>query len=429
MKDKLAALLNLEVELRSCEPIEEEYCREVPGNFLKNTISGFCSKLAEQLMSPSVTLPWILSLVGNSSGLSGMLVPLKNLGSLLPQLMVSGAIRKYPVRKYFWAIPAFVQGVMVILMGISLLFLEGIDAGIAVVFLLLLFSIASGVSSVAFKDVMGKTIPKGKRGHLLAWRATGGGVLTLLFGLALYFYLKSSEPMAIILLLVGSAAVLWILAGVFFAWIKEGPGATGGGRTPIQEFKAGLQFLKEDQNLRNFVLARAFLMAIPLAQPFFVIIGKESTRAEFSGLGIFVIASGIAAMVSSPFWGRFADRSSRKMMLGIALFGIVNCCGVLGFMYLQPASQNLYLFAPLILLNMMAHGGARLSRKTYLTDFAPEAERPLYIALSNTLIGVFTLLTAGIGFIAEWFNYEVLLLFFISMLLISMFWTYRLREV
>jgi len=78
---------------------------------------------------------------------------------------------------------------------------------------------------------------------------------------------------------------------------------------------------------------------------------------------------------------------------------------------------------------MMAHGGARLSRKTYMTDFAPEKERPLYIALSNTRIGFFTLLTAGIGFIAQWFNYEALLIFFMWMLLLSIFWTYKLKEV
>jgi MFS family permease len=276
---------------------------------------------------------------------------------------------------------------------------------------------------------MGKTIPKGKRGRLLAWRATGGGVLTLLFGFALYFYLNSWGPLNATLVLVGSAAILWVLAGFFFSLIKEVPGATDGGRTPLQEFRAGLHFLKVDHNLRNFVLARAFLMAIPLAQPFFVIIGRETTESDFSGLGIFVIASGVAAVVSSPLWGRFADRSSRKLMLVIALFGILNCLLVLGFIHLSPASQSIYLFAPLILLNMMAHGGARLSRKTYLTDFAPEKERPLYIALSNTLIGCFTLLTAGIGFIAELFNYEILLFFFIVMLLFSILWTYRLKEV
>lgn len=428
-KNKTSTWLNLELESRSCEAIGEEHCAEVPGNFLKNALSGFCSKLAEQLISPSVTLPWILSVIGSSSGISGMLVPIKNLGSLLPQLAVSGAIRKYPIRKYFWGIPAFVQAFLVLLMGLSFGLLEGTQVGIAVVVLLLLFSMASGISSVAFKDVMAKTIPKGNRGKLLAWRATGGGILTLIFGLGLYLYVTSWETMTSMLLLVGAAAVLWILAGVFFLLIREEPGATEGGRTAIHEFKAGVHFLKEDKNLRYFILARAFLMAIPLAQPFFVIIGKETTQARITGLGIFVIASGIAAMVSSPFWGIFADRSSRKLMLVIAIFGIINLCLVLGFMYLDISLQTIYLFAPLILLNMMAHGGARLSRKTYLTDFAPEKERPLYIALSNTLIGCFTLLTAGIGFIAQWFNYEALLIFFMGMLLLSMFYIYRLKEV
>lgn len=426
---KASTRLNLQLESGSSDPLGDEHCNKVPNNFLKNALSGFCSKLAEQLISPSVTLPWILSLIGSGSGVSGMLVPIKNLGSLLPQLAVSGAIRKFPVRKYFWGIPAFVQALLVLFMGLSFVILEGIQVGIAIVVLLFLFSMASGVSSVAFKDVMAKTIPKGNRGRLLAWRATGGGILTFIFGLGLYFYVKSWDTMTIILLLAGVAAGLWILAGVIFLFIQEEPGATGGGRTALQELKAGAHFLKEDKNLRYFVLARAFLMAIPLAQPFFVIIGKETTQSSITGLGIFVIASGIAAMVSSPFWGIFADRSSRKLMLVIAVFGIINCSLVIGFMYLDTSFQTIYLFAPLILLNMMAHGGARLSRKTYMTDFAPEKERPLYIALSNTLIGCFTLLAMGIGFIAQWLNYEALLIFFMGMLLLSMFWTYKLKEV
>ncbi len=429
MTKKDSTLLKLELETRSCESIGEEHCKQVPGNFAKNALSGFCSKLAEQLLSPSITLPWLLSLTGSGSAVSGMLVPIKNFGSLLPQLAVSGSIRKFPVRKYFWGIPAFVQAVLVLFMGISFLVLEGVEIGVAIVILLLLFSIASGVSSVAFKDVMGKTIPKGTRGKLLATRATGGGILTLIFGLGLYYYVSVWDTMTIILLLVGMAACLWSLAGILFLFIREEPGATEGGRTALQELKVGTHLLKEDKNLRYFILARAFLMAIPLAQPFFVLIGKEATQSKLTGLGVFVIASGIAAMISSPFWGMFADRSSRKLMMAIAAFGILNCCLVFGFMYLDTSMQTIYLFAPLILLNMMAHGGARLSRKTYLTDFAPEKERPLYIALSNTLIGCFTILTAGIGFIAQWFNYEALLLFFMAMLLLSMVWTYKLKEV
>lgn len=418
-----------EGEERSCSAITEDQCTDVPGNFIKNALSGFCSKLAEQLISPGLTLPWLLSMMQAGLGASGMLVPLKNLGSLLPQLMVSGSIRSFPRRKYFWSLPAFFQALMVFLMGGLFFSLEGQPLGWTVVFLLLLFSMASGVSSVAFKDVMGKTIPKGKRGRLLATRATGGGALTLAFGLFLFFFLREQSQDVIVLVLAGASTILWLLAGLFFWMIKEEKGATEGGRTPLEEFRKGFHLLKTDGNLREFVLARAFLMAIPLAQPFFVIIGREHASADLSGLGLFVVASGIAALVSSPFWGIFADRSSRRLMMAVGLFGIINCLLVLTFIYLDGGQRSMYLFAPIILLNMMAHGGARLSRKTYLTDFAPEKERPLYIALSNTLIGMFTLLTAGIGFIAEWFGYSVLLLFLVGMLLVSMVFSYRLKEV
>ena len=88
-----------EGEERVCEAISEDQCEEVPGNFLKNSLSGFSSKLAEQLVSPGVTLPWILSVLGASSGFAGLLVPLKNAGSLLPQLLVSAKIRAFAKRK------------------------------------------------------------------------------------------------------------------------------------------------------------------------------------------------------------------------------------------------------------------------------------------------------------------------------------------
>lgn len=417
-----------EGEERSCQAITEENCSEVPGNFLKNSLSGFCSKLAEQLVSPGITLPWMLSMFGAGMGVSGMLVPLKNLGSLLPQLLISGRIRAYSRRKFFWGVPALFQAFMVLLIGLAFWKLESPSMEFTVVAALVFFSIASGISSVAFKDVMGKTIPKGQRGRLLATRATGGGLLTLLFGAVLFFFLRDSGNALTVAVLVIGAFILWVLAAVFFLWIDEGKGATEGGRTPIREFKAGWQLLKKDKNFQNFIWARAFLMAIPLAQPYFVLVGKRHTDADLSGLGLFVIAAGLAALLSSPTWGKMADRSSRHLMMGIAIFGIVNCLLVLGFTVLPGDLQTIYVFAPMILLNMMAHGGARMSRKTYLTDYAPENDRPTYIALANTLIGIFTLLTAGIGYLAEWFGTPFLLLFLCFMLLCSIYFSWRLKE-
>lgn len=427
-KEKIYDWITDDGEPRICEAISEEQCDEVPGSFLKNALSGWCSKLAEQVVSAGVTLPWIFDLIGASTGLTGLLVPIKNAGSLLPQLVVSAKIRAFPKRKYFWAGAAFAQSFFLFLMFLAVYFLDGNTAGFLIILSFFLFSVASGVGSVSFKDVLAKTIPKGKRGRLLATRATGGGILTLLAGFVMYFFISDSGQDQTLYLLILTAVLLWALSAFLFSFIAEKKGATQGGRSPIKELKKGWELFTSNRDLRNFIFARAMLMAIPLAQPFLIIYGKQTTNAALSGLGLLVIASGIAGFISSPFWGKFADQSSRKLMIAVAVLGIINLSSVLLFELLPPAYLSIYTFAPLILINMMIHSGARLSRKTWLTDFAPENERPLYISLSNTCIGLFTILTAGIGFIAELFSLSILLYFLMGMLAISAFFSYSLQE-
>jgi len=65
------------------------------------------------------------------------------------------------------------------------------------------------------------------------------------------------------------------------------------------------------------------------------------------------------------------------------------------------------------LLIGFAEAGVRVGRKTYLVDAAPENERPLYVAMSNTVVGAFTILAGGLGFIADTFGLVTLLTIFI----------------
>ena len=417
--EKTYDLITDDGEARACDAIADEACIEAPGSFFKNAFNGFCTKLAEQLTSPGVVIPWVLSVLNASVGLSGLLVPIKNAGSLLPQLIVSAKIREFSVRKYFWAGAGLFQGIMLALMAWVIYALDGNTAGYLMVAALFLYSIASGVGSIAFKDVMGKTIPKGKRGRLLALRATGGGVLTVGAGLIFYFYFNGSTDKVIYVGLFAIAAVLWWIAAALFASIDEKPGATEGGRTPIQELKNGIGILKSDTNFRNFLITRALLMAIPLAQPFLILNARNLLDVSLQGLGLFVIVTGISNTVSSPFWGKFADKSSRGLMVVVSLLGIVTCAYAALFYLLPDSWQNIYAYAPVFFLIVMAHGGARLSRKTYLVDYAPKEERPLYVSLANTIIGIFTILTAGIGIIAEAFSLQALMYFLMTMLLSS----------
>ncbi|WP_425391061.1 MFS transporter [Ekhidna sp.] len=415
-------------EERACDAISEDSCKEAPGNFLLNGLNGFCTKLAEQIASPGLIIPYVFSLLGVPSFYSGLLVPIKNTGSLLPQLIVSAKIRAFKIRKYFWAAAGFFQGVMLLLIALVCYNYEAGTAGIFLILLLLLFSMASGVGSISFKDVLGKTIPKGKRGRLLSFRATGGGVLTILAGFALYFIVDGNSSIDSFIWLFVFAGILWIISAILFAFIREEPGATSGGRSPIDEIKNGWSLIKEDTNFRQFLITRALLLAIPLVQPFFVLYATENMDVELSGLGLFVIAAGISNTISSPFWGKFSDQSSRKVMMVSSAFAVIICLYVLLFDNLPSDFQNIYFFGPVFFLIIMAYGGARMARKTYLVDYAPSDERPLYVSVANTFMGVMTLLSGVLSVVAGFFGVKVMIASLMLLMILAILFGSKLKE-
>ena len=394
-------------EGRVCAAIPERACREAPRNFILNVLNGGATKLAEQLASPGLVLPWLFSTIGAPMALAGLLVPVKEAGSLLPQLAVAGSIRAYPKRKWIWVGAGSTQAMLLALIIPAAMWLSPNSAGWAIVALLALFSMASGVGSVAFKDVLAKTIPKGKRGRLLAARATLGGLLTLIAGSILRLHVVDSQVLVPYLVLIAAAAVLWALASMLFATIVEEKGATQGGRNALDSVSEGFRLIREIPGFRRFVLARIFLLSIELSLPFYALFARDVIGTSIGGLGVFVIANGIANIFSSPIWGRFADRSSRGVMMTSSLLAVGSGVAALVIGKLPIAWQNVFVFAPVFLIVGLSQAGLRLGRKTYLVDGAPDKDRPLYVAVSNTLIGGVTLVGGGLGVVAQSFGIRV----------------------
>jgi len=416
-------------ELRSCESIPDSDCTNVPRNFILNITNGSLTKLAERIISPNLTLPWILSFLGAPAYLIGMLVPVKDAGSLLPQLFVSGRIRSKPIRKYYWSGAALVQAIAMAVSAVLVYFFDEHWVSWALVGLLALFSIASGVASVSFKDVTGKTIPKGERGRMLSYRATFGGLLALAAGIILIFVLQDDTDRLVYTGMFLLTAMLWLAASVIFFLIKEEKGSVQGGRTPVREFKKGAEIIGKDTNFRNFLITRALLMAVPLLQPFYVIISKDLNSGSWNAIAFLIIISGLAQVVSSPFWGRFADENATKLMRVSALMALFGAMYALAFVVFDDSFQSFYAFLPVFFINGVAYAGARLSRKTYLVDYAPDDDRPTYVSVANTFIGIFTIVAAGFGFIAEWFGLSGQLLFFAALLIAVVILSFRLKKL
>ena len=387
-------------EGRVCKDIPDSACKEEAGNFFTHVTSLSTSKVSDGLIDPKLVLSWLLTTIGAPTWLIGLLVPVREAGALLPQLFTAAALRELPQRKWAWAAGSAIQGLAAASMGLAAFFLDGAAAGYAVLIALAVLALARSVCSVTYKDVLGKTVSKSRRGTATGTASTVGAAAVLIYGALLT--VGWIDRMSLViggLLLAGG---LWVTGAVLFTTLKEEPGSTEGGGNPIKSFRDNFRLLADDKQLRRFILTRGLLISTALAPPFMVALGTNTDEASqmFGGLGLLVIASAGAGLLSSYVWGRLADRSSRKALILTAAAATLALLATLG---LNAAGllQDVWALPLVLFVLMIAYQGVRLGRSTHLVDMASQDNRAAYTALSNTIIGTLLILGGGFSLVAH----------------------------
>ncbi len=406
-------------DARVCKDIPAESCHDQPRNFFAYLGANLLGKVSDEIASAKLVIPWVYGSLGVPTAFTGFLVPIREAGVLLPQLAVAAAIRRLAVRKGVWLLGAVLSALSLFGMAAAAATLEGSAAGSAVLVMLVVFSLARGLCSVSAKDVLGKTVSKSRRGVLMGWTASLSGVAVLGVGLWIGMAdLEGAGPGVFVWLLIGGG-LMWLLAALFFAAIREQPGATEGGGNAVAVAIKQLQLLADDVPFRRFVLARSLLLAVALAPPFYVLIAQQQSQAGLLGLAALIIANGLASSLSAPFWGYLGDKSSRRVMAnaaaGAGLLGLFTSMALA--LDWSWATGELGMAVIFVVLNVM-HGGVRLGRKVYLVDMASGENRAAYVAVSNTVIGVLMLVGGLVGLVGDWLGAAsvVLLLGAVSLL-------------
>jgi len=387
-----------EEDARVCKAIDEKACKVVPGNFLLTIISYFFNKLADAVANAKVVLPWIMESLNVPLFLISFLVPIKESGSLLPQLFIAAYVRKLPIRKWVWSLGTFLQALCMFGIAIVAWNMEGLNAGLAIIALLIAMSLARGLCSVAAKDVVGKTIPKTRRGALNGLSAMLAGLLVVVLGV--YFLLNGEKPFSAqnFGVLLSLAGFFWILASITYGQIKEYPGETDGGGNAFTVAISKLGILKTDKPFRLFVITRALFLCSVLSAPFFVIIAQQNSDANAYLLGLFILSSGLADLLSANFWGKFSDVSSKKVMIiGATIATTVGFVVFFIDFFYKELFSIIWIMPIIYFILSIGYQGIRIGRKTYITDLAEGNKRTDYVAVSNTLIGFILLLSGLIG--------------------------------
>lgn len=332
------------------------------------------NKLADLLISAKTTLTALLVSVGAPVWMIGWLVPIRESGALLPQVLISICLRKHAQRHIVWRIGMITQVFSVVGMLLSVILFSGFMAGILVLSSLVLLSLGRSACSLTVKDMEADVAKKGERGNLIGVASTVSGVVTLVIAIPLVIY--DGALTSNILLVVLCASMLAFILTLICVWpIKT--------RVEVENSSENTFSINFDTTIYKFIFVRGLFVHSALVAPYFMIERNGDVKEL---LPIYIGAEATAALLSSIIWGKIADKSAK---LTLRLSGLLALGACVGLLFWQTSS--IVTSALLFFVLSVAHAGVRTGRKTYSLDVKEGHDRTELVGFSNTAIGIILL--------------------------------------
>lgn len=83
--------------------------RHVPANGLRIVSANALQSSGDQMVNASTVLPWLFATLGVPPALTGLLVPIRESGSMLPQVLLTPWVLKVRYRKWVFITGALIQ--------------------------------------------------------------------------------------------------------------------------------------------------------------------------------------------------------------------------------------------------------------------------------------------------------------------------------
>jgi len=405
-----------DLEAASAEPFVEYSHTRWNFAVIVADASSFIAGLA--FASPLIVLPLFVERLTGSTVLVGVLSAIQLSGWFLPQLLTASLVEHRPRKKPFMLKVCLVGRTPMALVPLSVLALADRPHALLAVFLSvhLLFYLSDGMTGVPWTDIGAKTIPPRMRGRFYGAMQLGGGLLSVLAGVAVNRILENPRlpyPRDYALLFAIEFILLMVSLG-FLALIREPvrPVRTDR-RTIAQLLRDSPGLLRANPQFVRLVIVMALMGAGMIALPFYALYARVRLGAPEAMAGVFVSAQMAGGIASSIAWAWLSDRhGSRRVIQGTTL---CNLAAPL-FAWLAPlalarcgVTAVAYGYAFTFLILGAAMNGAWIGSTNFMLEIVGEKERPTYIGLLNTMSAPLILLPILGGWVVRVTSYQAVL--------------------
>jgi MFS family permease len=398
----------------------------MPENYRRNfwcLAMDFCFfGLGMAFFGPSTVTPSFLTALGASTTVIGLLSTLQRAGWLLPQLIAARYLADKPYKKPYILVPAAVSRSMLFVLAALIWLFGGERRGLMVgltITTLAIFWVGDGLASLAWFDFLSKAIPANRRGRLTSTGQILSGAMGFAAGFAVEWMLSDGGPMYprnyAFLFLIGFGMLTVSFTALALGVEKKGVTAA---RVPTwTEYLPQLsRVLKKDHSFRRYLVTRQVFGLAGLATPFYMTYALDMLGLPDQVAGRYTSVGVIGGIVAAAVFGWANERRGTKWASQISI-GITAAVPVAALLIPHLLKNPVWLAwgYGLVFLAMQASMSCYLPAWTaYVLEWAPDAERPLYVGLTNTVNGFTALFSTLGGLLLQWSNDNYQLLFLIT---------------
>ncbi|MEJ5224117.1 MAG: MFS transporter, partial [Anaerolineales bacterium] len=174
-----------------------------------------------------------------------------------------------------------------------------------------------------------------------------------------------------------------------------------------------------DANFRWYLVVRFLYQFATMGFAFYIVYALRQFNMDAVTAGYLTAALTISSTIANAGMGWLGDRVGHRAMLVVGMIAVILSGG------LAWAAPNLNWFYPIMVLSGLANVAYWTIGMALTVEFGSEADRPVYIGMSNTLIAPATIFAPLLGgWIADSFGYQTTFAistiggFFVTLLLV-----------
>ncbi len=358
------------------------------------------------------------------------------LGWLLPQLVVGYFAQRVPHRMPFYIFGAFGRAILLaliaVLLWLSVDFTLVVTAG-AFFVLWTAYAFISGVVSVPYNDIVGRSIRPNLRSRMLAWRFFGGGILALGMAAIVHRILAGWPLLTAYAMIFALASLLMFISSISFFSAGEPPTSSSNANTSggFRNFlRDGWQILRCDSRFRLFLYTQWLGGLAMMALPFYVI-AASGLGLKPQDVAILLGAQTAGSLISNALWGRIGDGYGKLQLLQIVgLVRLLPPVGALVVLALDlDAGIRLAAFAALFGVIGVLVNGMTIGYLGYLMEISPDDRRPAYSAYFNSLASPAALLPIAGAFIVQLISIQALFIAALLAAVVQLILLHRMAQM